>query len=34
MAWMEKLIGEHGKNPVPVIPFPNLVSEAGQKINN
>ena len=34
MAWMEKLIGEHGRNPVPVIPFPNLVSVAGQKINN
>ena len=24
MAWMEKIIGEHGKEPAPVVPFPDL----------
>lgn len=24
MIWMEKIIGEHGSNPLPVIPFPEL----------
>lgn len=24
MAWMEKIIGEHGKEPAPVLPFPDL----------
>lgn len=31
MAWMEKLIGEHRSNPFPVIPFPELISEGGEK---
>ncbi len=32
MVWMEKLIGEHTPNPAPVVPFPELDSEALKKV--
>lgn len=28
MVWMEKLLGKHGADPAPVIPFPDLTPEA------
>lgn len=32
MIWMEKMIGEHTKDPLPVIPFPQLAIEELQAI--
>lgn len=34
MVWMEKMIGEHGQNPQPFIPFPELEAEALQRIGS
>lgn len=31
MVWMEKMIGEHKRNPDPVIPYPDLTLEEGEK---
>ncbi len=31
LLWVEKQIGEHGKNPAPVIPFPQLSPEVLRK---